>query len=99
MKNICIEMPSVSRCLAIQCAYNIDEDCHARAITVGDGVHAGCDTFYAGSEHTSAVHRTAGVGACKCSQCQYNEDLECVAESITVAPRGKDVNCVTYTPR
>jgi hypothetical protein len=39
-----IEMPDVDGCDATECAYNMKGDCHARAITVGDGVHPGCDT-------------------------------------------------------
>ncbi|MHB8982848.1 DUF1540 domain-containing protein [Thiobacillus sp.] len=99
MKNIVIEMPTVERCLATECAYNVNEDCHARAITVGNSLHAGCDTFFTGAEHTHAVRRTAGVGACKSKACEFNQDLECMADSITVAPQGKAVDCMTYTPR
>jgi len=99
MKNIVIEMPTVASCLATECAYNVNEDCHARAITVGNSLHAGCDTFFSGSEHTRAVQRTAGVGACKSKECEFNQDLECMADSITVAPQGKAVDCMTYTPR
>ncbi len=99
MKNICIEMPSVARCRATECAYNLNEDCHARAITVGNSLHAGCDTFFHGPEHTRAVQRTAGVGACKSTECRHNEDLECMADSIEVARKGLEINCITFTPR
>ena len=98
MKKLFIEMPTVSRCLATECAYNVKEDCHARAITVGNSLHAGCDTFFPGADHTNAVHRTAGVGACKSQACQFNEDFECMADHVTVAHKGREVNCMTYTP-
>ena len=40
-----IEMPEVSRCDASVCAYNSENGCRARAITIGDGAFPGCDTF------------------------------------------------------
>jgi len=98
MKHMTIDMPIVSECLASECAYNVNMNCHARAITVGNSMHAGCDTFFSGSGHTKAAARTAGVGACKSTDCKFNEDLECMTESIRVAPNGQAVNCMTYTP-
>jgi hypothetical protein len=94
-----LDIPIVSECLATECAYNMQSMCHARAITIGNSMHAGCDTFLSGSMHTKEVKRIAGVGACKSSQCKFNEDLECMADSIRVAPAGADVNCMTFTPR
>lgn len=99
MQPLTIDMPIVSECAASECAYNRDMHCHARAITVGNSLHAGCDTFFPGASHTKAATRTAGVGACKSVDCQFNEDLECVTESIRVAPSGAQVNCMTYSPR
>jgi hypothetical protein len=99
MKQITIEMPLVAECAATECAYNMNRACHARAITIGDGMHAGCDTFLAGSSHTKESKRMAGIGACKVSHCQYNEDLECVTDSIRVGMIGDKVNCMTFTAR
>lgn len=99
MQHITIDMPIVSECAASECAYNVDTSCHAKAITVGNSLHAGCDTFFPGSGHTRATDRTAGVGACKSAECKFNEDLECMTDSIRVAPAGQDVNCMTYSPR
>ena len=99
MKHITLDMPIVSECLASECAYNVNMNCHARAITVGNSLHAGCDTFFPGTDHTNAVHRTAGVGACKSQACQFNEDFECMADHVTIAHKGREVNCMTYTPR
>jgi hypothetical protein len=99
MKHLTIDMPVVAECLATECAYNVSMNCHARAITVGNSLHAGCDTFLPGSGHTHATDRVAGVGACKSTDCRYNEDLECMTETIRVAPKGEEVNCMTYSPR
>jgi hypothetical protein len=99
MKHITIDMPIVSECLVSECAYNVGMSCHARAITVGNSLHAGCDTFLSGSGHTKEAKRTAGVGACKSTNCKFNEDLECMTDSIRVGRIGQEVNCMTYSPR
>lgn len=79
-----IEMPDVSACSVLSCAYNVGASCRAKAITVGDGVHPGCDTFTESQRHTPADTPVAGVGACKVAVCKYNRDLECAAHSIQV---------------
>ena len=95
--NISIDMPQVRACAITDCAYNVDKSCHARAITIGDGVHPGCDTAFLDAPlHTQDTNRIAGVGACKVSGCRYNDDLECDAESIEVGFVGKGINCLTY---
>jgi hypothetical protein len=103
MKQLSIEMPVVAECSVTECAYNLDNCCHARAITVGDGVHPGCDTYLSmsnsPSSHSKAKQRIAGVGACKVVSCQYNEDYECMAEDIKVGHASPDVNCLTYRQR
>jgi hypothetical protein len=99
MKQISIEMPLVAQCSVSECAYNTDSCCHARAITVGDGVHPGCDTFLGSASHSKAKQRTAGVGACKVSACQYNEDYECITEQITIGHASNSVCCLTYQRR
>jgi len=96
---ITIEMPSVTSCSARECAYNADNSCHAKAITIGDGAHPGCDTFLGGcSSHTRSV-TMAGVGACKVTGCRHNDDFECMANNITVGFAGGDVNCMTFAAR
>lgn len=94
-----IEMPQVSACSATECAYNVNDQCHARAITVGDGTHPGCDTFIGSDRHTRDSQRTAGVGACKVTGCSHNDDFECMADSIDVGIRGGSVDCLTYHAR
>jgi len=99
MMTITIEMPSVSDCSAEECAYNTDNQCHARAITVGDGAHPGCDTFFHASAHNRETRRIAGVGACKVTGCLYNEDYECQSDSISVGQQGGSIQCLTYSAK
>ena len=101
VKQLSIQMPVVSQCSVSDCAYNTNNGCHARAITVGDTVRPGCDTYFSmpGSTHSKAGQRTAGVGACKVSSCQFNEDFECVAEEIAVGHASNEINCLTYQSR
>ncbi|MFA6016192.1 MAG: DUF1540 domain-containing protein [Gallionellaceae bacterium] len=99
MNRICIEMPAVTKCTASECSYNIDSDCHARAITIGDALKPGCDTFIAGSHHIKQSQQTAGIGACKTAICKFNEDLECMAETIQVGKIMNEVNCMTFSLR
>jgi len=94
-----VDMPPVSECVVAECAYNHHKACHARAITVGDGVHPGCDTYIGSAGHTKHSQLCAGVGACKVTGCTHNDDFECMAESINVGYQGTMVHCLTYHPR
>ena len=67
------------------CAYNVDETCHARAITVGDGLHAACDTFFVSDLHTRGTSNNAGVGACKVTDCRYNPTSSAQRKQFTSA--------------
>jgi hypothetical protein len=96
---ITIEMPSVLACEATQCAYNVEESCHARAITVGDGTHPACDTFFPATQHTDSIGTTAGVGACKVTSCRFNDDLECSASGVRVGTHEGHADCVTFSPQ
>ncbi len=91
-----IDMPFVETCTISDCAYNKDDKCHARAITIGDGIHPGCDTSFLGSPSHTRANSLAGVGACKVSGCSYNNDLECSADSITVSMKNDSIQCMTY---
>jgi len=42
MKKICLEMPTITKCMASECAYNANSNCHARAITIGACKTASC---------------------------------------------------------
>lgn len=99
MKTISIQMPLVSECSVTECTYNISKACHARAITIGDSVKPGCDTYLPGTQHVKTMQMTAGIGACKTSICKFNEDFECNAESIRVGMVSSGVNCMTFTMR
>lgn len=91
-----IDMPFVEICTISDCGYNKDDKCHARAITIGDGVHPGCDTSFLGAPSRTHANHLAGVGACKVTACNFNTDLECSADSITVSMRGDGIQCMTY---
>ncbi|MHC4740494.1 MAG: DUF1540 domain-containing protein, partial [Planctomycetota bacterium] len=39
-----MDMPKVVKCDVTECAYNIDEECNAHAITIGDSTNPRCDT-------------------------------------------------------
>lgn len=96
MNKVTLEMPLVASCSVNGCAYNISAKCHARAITVGDATHPGCDTFLAGVSHTRQARLIAGIGACKMGSCKFNDDLECSAENIQVGMSGNKACCSTY---
>jgi hypothetical protein len=93
-----LEMPMIEECDVSNCAFNHNETCHAKAITVGDGVTPGCDTFMSASQHVQNTVLRAGVGACKVSGCEHNTDFECGAEGGSVAARDDGVFCMTYLP-
>lgn len=99
MQRISIEMPVVSGCAATECAYNHAQACQARAITVGDSEHAGCDTFVQNSVSSRINMAPAGIGACKMQDCQFNEGLECMTDAIQVGHARSGVDCLTYAVR
>jgi hypothetical protein len=99
MSQVTIDMPMVSQCSVTECAYNLEKKCHARAITIGNGIHPGCDTFFMTSGHVHEKKRMAGIGACKVGHCKHNADLECMAASINVARSGDSVSCMTFMAR
>lgn len=98
MQQLIVDMPLVERCTVSACAYNAEQKCHAKAITVGDGAFPGCDTFFASPVH-SRRQNEAGVGACKVDQCRYNSDFECAADFISVGQKSGKVHCLTYKRR
>lgn len=97
MMKITLEMAKVDGCSVTQCVYNQKNTCNARAITVGNGLKAMCDTFFEGTPHTRSKH-TAGVGACKLVSCTYNNDYECQADLINIGFENNNAKCFTYTP-
>ena len=99
MKKVTAEMPLVSECDVTQCSFNMDKNCHAKAITIGDGANPGCDTYFIGSIHTRDKKRTAGVGACKVNVCKFNNDFECFADQVEVGRLDQEINCLTFENR
>jgi Domain of Unknown Function (DUF1540) len=86
-------MPGVSECVMDECTYNSNKVCHAIAITIVDGGHPMCNTFFKSSKY-GGLDGTAGVGACKVAACSHNEDFECAALGIRVGhEQGK---CMTF---
>jgi hypothetical protein len=94
-----IEMPLVTECAVRECAYNSGQHCHARAITIGDGLHPACDTFVLSREHCDDGVKAAGVGACKVSTCVHNRHLECEAPSIRVGYHDDHPDCMAFAER
>lgn len=97
MKKTTIEMPPVSQCDVSRCGYNVNNNCHAKAITIGDNSNPGCDTFFEASKHNKEIKRIAGVGACKVNTCKFNNDFECTAENIIVGLSKQKINCLTFS--
>ena len=95
---ITVKMPKVAKCSVTTCAYNSEDMCHARAITVGDHTRPACDTFFTSSQHIRKEKRVAGVGACKVSICKFNKDFECHASEIKIAysETQQDGFCLTF---
>lgn len=98
MKTMKMEMPLVGSCKISECAYNRNHHCNARAITIGDGSHPRCDTFFQSSHHANSS-QAAGVGACKVSICKHNKDWECQADSIQVSKGECPASCATFCKR
>ena len=94
-----MRMPKISSCDATVCAYNKEKQCHACAITVGNGTCPMCDTAVKSEQKAGDQSSTGSVGACKTSQCEYNTSLECAASNIKMGMHGAHADCMTYAPR
>jgi len=92
-----VEMAKILECGVEECAYNMDHDCHAMAITVGGTIDHKCDTFCQSSLKGGVADISGTVGACKVSTCAYNMNLECAAPGIKVGHVGEEVDCLTFT--
>ena len=95
-----MEMPQIKNCEIGKCAYNLNNKCHAIAITIGhDAAHPMCDTFCISRIKGGDTSITATVGACKVSDCQYNKSLECIADEICVGYHNGEIDCLTFKKR
>jgi hypothetical protein len=93
-----MEMPNVQQCEVQECCYNVDRQCHALAINVGENVPR-CDTFTTTCSQKSGDFGASGrVGACKVGVCRYNMNLECQANGITVGRGSDPADCLTFEP-
>lgn len=99
MNKMILEIPLVSHCEVSDCTYNVGDNCHARAITVGNGIHPGCDTFFTQGNHIQHAEQIAGIGACKVAGCKFNSDFECMTTSIKVGRVKSQATCMTFTAR
>jgi len=97
MITVNMEIPEVRACEAGHCAYNVNQSCHARAITIGDDVNPMCDTFFDSGNHSQNTSRMAGVGACKVSGCKHNTDFECQADHILIQALNGPARCATFS--
>jgi hypothetical protein len=92
-------LPSISDCTAEGCAYNNMGQCHAMAVTIGDGMNPKCDTSMISIRKGGVHDITGGVGACKVAGCTFNNSLECSAQSISVLMNSHEALCSTYRAR
>ena len=91
-----MEMSKVMKCEVSDCAYNMDNCCHAMAITIGDSTNPRCDTFCKSSMKCGDTS-CLGVGACKVSSCTYNNNLECCcAQGISIGYKEQEPDCLTF---
>ncbi|MFW5887853.1 MAG: DUF1540 domain-containing protein [Bacteriovoracia bacterium] len=91
------EMPILTECKITECAYNDKNNCHAKAITVGDSSNPRCDTYFENNQHVSSPSELAGVGACKVGPCKFNEDFSCTASEVQVGMDQGQIKCLTFT--
>lgn len=93
---IAMDLAPITACDATDCAYNLSERCHAGAITVGDGITPGCDTFYEYATHPQDGPERSGVGPCKVAGCRHNRALTCGAPAVSVSGSSGNVECLTF---
>ncbi len=93
------QLPDILDCGATVCAYNQKNQCHAFAITVGDGDHPMCDTGIISDRKGGLPSMTGKVGACKVEHCQFNTAFECSAPGIHVGLHTGHADCSTFKAR
>jgi hypothetical protein len=101
MKMAPMETPQVQSCDVTDCDYNRRQQCHAIAVTIGDGDNPKCDTFWMATDAKQKAGDPAQigrVGACRVSRCSYNHRLQCGAEGVMVGNQGRNAMCLTFNP-
>jgi hypothetical protein len=91
-----MEMSMVMKCEVNDCAYNADNSCNTKAITIGDSMNPRCDTFCQSTRKGGDESSMAFVGACKVDVCKYNTSLECQAKGISVGYGEEEPDCLTF---
>jgi hypothetical protein len=87
----------IEKCELMECVYNKESKCHAKAITMGGPDHEcpECDTFMASSKK-GGIDGVAEIGACRASECSWNMSFECSAASVVVGRHKNHADCQTY---
>ena len=96
---ITVTISKISGCAATDCSFNMHRECHAMAITVGDGACAMCDTYTRSGPKGGSPEIIGGVGACREGDCKFNKSFECAAGSIFIGMHDDHAECKTYTKR
>jgi hypothetical protein len=95
----CTNTPSIVKCDVLQCAYNINQQCHTPAITVGS-MCPKCESFTKGLDKGGDVNVSGSVGSCHESDCKFNQSLECSSPGgISVGSHMWHADCKTYSKR
>lgn len=92
------ELTEVLDCTMADCAYNINDECHAAAITVGSPCPM-CDTYIRATEKGGIDDVAGCVGACKMDDCRHNSMLECMASGIHIGQHDGHGECWTFAAK
>ena len=92
-----MKMAKVKECDAIACSYNVDNLCHAIAITVGDESRPLCDTICQFPIKGGSEKIVAGVRACKVDRCIHNRSLRCTCSEIKLGYKGTQLHCLGFS--
>lgn len=90
-----LELTEIGSCNVSSCAFNANNGCQAKAVTIGETSSAACGTFYVGTASVAASGST-GVATCKAVSCKHNRNLTCGAEAIVVANAATGPVCQTF---
>lgn len=86
---------AVVTCKVTECSYNMQEQCRAPQIEVGDD-HPRCDTFTTSGATPSTKQEMPTVGACHVKHCSFNKSDNCDAPGITVMHHTSHADCGSY---
>ncbi|GFE68885.1 DUF1540 domain-containing protein [Chroococcus sp. FPU101] len=94
-----MDLGFVCQCDAINCTYNLEQQCDAGAIKVTfENKLAECYTYTQEPEKVKQVEIEVGeVSQCDVIDCTYNHGQKCMAETINVTYLDNVARCVTYS--